>query len=81
MYHAGVEMHWWKGPTACTGGLGTVSIDDLTSALNKPSHPQCDEPAFMFMGISMAGYNFVASVILALMTLGAALRKEWWTPR
>jgi disulfide bond formation protein DsbB len=81
MYHTGVEMHWWQGPTACSGTINDVSLDDLTSALSKPAHPTCDQPAFMFMGISMAGYNFVASVILALFTLGAALRKDWWTAK
>jgi disulfide bond formation protein DsbB len=78
LYHAGVEMHWWLGPTACTGGAGTVSLDDLTAALNKPAHPSCDQPAFQFLGISMAGYNVVASLCLAAASLAAALRKSWW---
>lgn len=79
LYHAGVEMHWWQGPTACTGSVGTISLDDLTAALGKPSHPMCDQPAFVLMGISMAGYNFIASVAFAFMALGAAKRKHWWT--
>jgi disulfide bond formation protein DsbB len=78
LYHAGVEMHWWQGPTACTGSMGAVSLDDLSSALNKPGHTLCDQPAFILGGITMAGYNFIASVALALLTFGAARRKDWW---
>ena len=34
-YHAGVEYHWWPGPTACTGGLtGPVDVNDLMKSLN-----------------------------------------------
>ena len=33
-YHAGVEYHWWAGPTACTGGLtGSLDVNDLAKAL------------------------------------------------
>lgn len=79
-YHAGVEMHWWQGPTTCTGSMGAVSLDDLSAALGKPGHPLCDEPAFLFLGISMAGYNVVAALLLTLFSFGAGLRKQWWTP-
>ncbi|MBY0510597.1 MAG: disulfide bond formation protein B [Rhodospirillaceae bacterium] len=78
LYHAGVEMHWWQGPTACTGSMGAVSLDDLTSALSKPGNPLCDEPAFLFMGISMAGYNVFAALVLGVASTVAALRKPWW---
>ena len=78
-YHAGVEMHWWQGPTTCTGSIGAVSLDDLSAALGKPGHPLCDEPAFLFLGISMAGYNVVVALLLTLFSTGAALHKHWWT--
>ena len=35
-YHAGVEYHWWQGPTACTGGsTGSLDVNDLVNALNR----------------------------------------------
>ena len=77
-YHAGVEMHWWLGPVACTGGASAGTIEDLTSALAKPGHPNCDEPAFLLMGLSMAGYNVIAALILGIASLASALRKDWW---
>ena len=32
-YHVGVEQHWWAGPTACTGGPGSLDVNDLVKAL------------------------------------------------
>jgi disulfide bond formation protein DsbB len=79
LYHVGVEMHWWQGPTACTGSVGAVTLDDLSAALSKPGNPLCDEPAFLFLGISMAGYNVFAALVLGVASTFAALRKAWWT--
>ncbi len=78
LYHTGVEFHWWAGPDTCTGGAVPGSVDELTAALSKPGNPRCDEPAFLFLGISMAGYNVFAALVLAGASLGAALRKDWW---
>ena len=34
-YHAGVEYHWWAGPTACTGALtGSLDVNDLVKSLD-----------------------------------------------
>jgi disulfide bond formation protein DsbB len=78
LYHVGVEMGWWLGPAACTGGARTFSIQDLGASLAQPGGPTCEEPAFVFMGISLAGYNMIAGLALAAISLAAALRKAWW---
>jgi len=75
-YHVGVEQHWWAGPTSCTGGLGTVhSVEDLAALLSKPINiPQCDKVAWSLFGVSMAGYNVLASLVLAGFSALAAKR-------
>ncbi len=78
-YHVGVEQHWWLGPTACSGGAANVSMSDLATALNTPGRPSCDQPAFTFAGISMAGYNFLAAAVLAAGSAVAATRANWWS--
>lgn len=76
LYHVGVEQHWWAGPTSCSGGLGTVrSVEDLAALLSKPIDiPSCDKIAWSLFGISMAGYNLLASIALAAFSALSARR-------
>jgi len=76
-YHAGVEWRFWPGPASCSGG-GKVSMAALKDLLNGAGvkMPQCDQPAWVFAGLSMAGWNTVASVILVTLSLAAALREK-----
>jgi disulfide bond formation protein DsbB len=62
-YHAGVEWHGWPGPDTCTGDLVAApsSVAELLAQLqNKPVVP-CDEAAWVFLGLSMAGWNALLS--------------------
>lgn len=76
-YHAGVEWKFWPGPTTCAGASGPVSAqamgDLLKGARIRP--PACDEAAWVFAGLSMAGWNMLASLALAALSL-AAVRRE-----
>jgi disulfide bond formation protein DsbB len=78
-YHAGVEYHWWQGPTACTGGVSDVSTEDLFAALNKPGRVNCDQPALRVLGISMAGGNAIFCALLALGFAVSSRRKDAWS--
>jgi disulfide bond formation protein DsbB len=77
VYHAGVEWKWWPGPTDCgavdapsTGGKG------ILDSLNTFVPPSCDEAAGRFLGISFAGWNAVASLILAAVAWWSAFRRK-----
>ena len=76
-YHAGVEWKFWPGPQSCTG-VGSVSVADLQAMLNGAGvkGPRCDQPAWIFLGVSMAGWNAVASVILTAFSVAAARRER-----
>jgi disulfide bond formation protein DsbB len=76
-YHAGVEWKWWPGPQSCTGG-GAVSAGAMADLLagKKIAPPQCDQAAWRWLGISMAGWNALASLGLAVLSALAALRPE-----
>ena len=66
LYHAGVEYHWWAGPTACTGGLaGSLNVNDLVNTLNAEKVVRCDEVQLRIAGLSLAGWNVAASAVLA----------------
>ena len=64
-YHVGVEYHWWAGPTACTGGPGSLDVNDLVKALDSVKVVRCDEVQLRIAGLSLAGWNVVASAVLA----------------
>jgi disulfide bond formation protein DsbB len=64
-YHAGVEWHWWQGPTDCTGPLTDLSKGSMLNQLQSVSVVRCDEAAWRLFGISLAGYNVLISLLLA----------------
>ncbi len=71
VYHAGVEMKLWPGPTACTGLGGEISFSDLTN-INATRVVPCDAIQFEFLGITLAGYNALISAAIVLALLAAA---------
>jgi len=75
-YHAGAEWRWWPGPATCSGG--TSHVANLTAFLNgaPAAIPSCDKAAWIFLGLSMAGWNAVISVALTVLsTLAVAQGK------
>ena len=75
IYHAGVEYGWFPGPESCSGtGPTPQTIDELRRQLLAQPVVRCDEPAWTMFGVSMAGYNVLASTALAAGSLFAAAR-------
>lgn len=74
-FHVGVEQGWWEGPSTCSAGpIGGMSADDLLDQIMAAPLVRCDEIAWQMLGLSMAGWNAVLSLGLALLWLGAARR-------
>jgi disulfide bond formation protein DsbB len=72
-YHVGIEQGWWAGPTSCSGsgpGLSGMSGADLLDMTAPTQVVMCDEIAWAFAGLSMAGWNAVLSIGLAAIWLG-----------
>lgn len=80
-YHVGVEARWWPGPTQCAGRAQDYTPADLIAALNQPGRTGCEDPAFVMLGISMAGYNVMVCLVLAFLSTWAARQDAWWTIR
>ncbi len=65
-YHVGVEQHWFAGPSACTAAAGTpTTLEALKAQLLHQQPVRCDEPAWSLFGISLAGWNLLASLAMA----------------
>ncbi len=73
-FHVGVEQQWWRGTTGCHAPAfdPNASIAELREQLLGTGFVPCDQVQWSLFGISMAGYNVVASLGLALASLWAA---------
>jgi disulfide bond formation protein DsbB len=67
VYHSGVEWHFWEGPSTCATSANGVTQDagNLLDDLNAVKGPSCTEAALRVLGLSFAGWNVIASLILA----------------
>ena len=73
IYHVGVEQHWWGSIAACGGGApAEMTLEQLTAALAAPPPKPCDQVDWTLFGLSMAGYNALASLGLAVFSLAGA---------
>ena len=73
VFHVGVELKYWAGPSTCSGGdIGGLSTAELLNQIMNAPIVRCDEVAWSFLGISMAGWNALLSVALAAAALLAA---------
>ena len=74
-YHVGVEQHWFAGPSACTAAGGTPgTLDALRAQLMHQQPVRCDEPAWTLFGISLAGWNLLASLVMSGVCLAVFVR-------
>jgi disulfide bond formation protein DsbB len=74
-YHAGVEADIFEGFTQCTSTAAGGSVDDLLKSIMDAPLVRCDEVQWSFLGISMAGWNAILSILAALSILWLSLRK------
>jgi disulfide bond formation protein DsbB len=65
-YHAGVEWKFWEGPTDCSGPVVDLgSAGNLLQRLDTVKVIRCDEVQWRFLGLSLAGYNVLISLLMA----------------
>ena len=65
-YHVGVEKHWFAGPSACTGAATAAdTVEALKARILGQMPVRCDQPAWALWGISLAGWNLLASLVMA----------------
>ena len=75
-YHAGVEQGWWEGPGSCTSGdISGLTTEQLFDQIMNTPLVRCDEIPWGFLGLSMAGWNFLISAGLILLWAEAIRRQ------
>ncbi|MCF1745003.1 disulfide bond formation protein B [Paradevosia shaoguanensis] len=73
-YHAGVEWGFWPGPTACTGTGDGISFNDLNN-IDAARVIPCDAVQFRFLGISLAGYNALVSLVIVALLVFSIIKQ------
>jgi len=67
-FHAGVERGWWEGPQSCTStSIDNLSTEELLAQIMSAPMVRCDEIPWQMFGLSMAGWNMVISICLAVL--------------
>lgn len=73
IYHSGVEWGWFAGPNDCGGASAPAAagMQDFMKQLQSVRVVSCTEAAWRLLGLSLAGWNALASLaLLALALLG-----------
>lgn len=71
-YHVGVEQHWWGSVAGCAGEAVTdLTLDDLRPEALATGLKPCDRVDWRLFGLSLAGYNVIASALLSAGCLAA----------
>ncbi|MBB3034391.1 disulfide bond formation protein B [Alteriqipengyuania lutimaris] len=73
-FHAGVEYGWWEGITGCAK-IPTASEGSALDAILATPLIRCDVAPWSFLGVSLAGFNFIISVTAGIAALALLARK------
>ena len=72
VYHAGVEQGWFV--SACAAPMSGGTIEDIRAQVMDAPLTRCDEVPWSLIGVSLAGWNAIASVIMAGVASFGAVR-------
>ena len=73
VYHAGAEWKFWPGPDTCAGAQEVAkAAGSLIKELETTRVVRCDEAAIRILGLSFAGWNVIASLVIAGLSARAA---------
>ena len=76
-WHVGVEYGWWTGPKSCLAAPVDISRIDMDNVFDTPiKGPACSDVPWSLLGISMAGYNGLLSMLAALFCFRAIRRAK-----
>jgi disulfide bond formation protein DsbB len=66
LYHLGVEQHWFAGPSACTPSTApAATLEEMRQRILAAPIVRCDEVQWSLYGVSLAGWNLLASLVMA----------------
>lgn len=78
-YHNGVEMKWIDAPSACSSGSSAgLTLEQMRAQIMNAPLVSCDQAMAYIFGLSLAAWNMILSLGLALFSAWAffAIRKR-----
>ena len=70
-YHLGVEQHWFAGPSTCTPSTAApATLDEMRQRILNAQVVRCDQAQWSLYGVSLAGWNLLASFAMAVICFG-----------
>jgi disulfide bond formation protein DsbB len=79
-FHAGVEWKFWPGPIDCSGPINSFgAAGNMLNRLQDIRIVRCDAAAWRLFGISLAGYDVLVSLALAIVAAFGA-KMAWARP-
>lgn len=72
VYHVGVEQGWFA--SECAAPMSGGSLEDIKAQIMDAPLTRCDEVPWSLIGVSLAGWNAIASVIMAGVAAFGAVR-------
>jgi disulfide bond formation protein DsbB len=75
-YHVGVEQHWFTGPTACTASSSpATTLEEMKRQIFATQPVLCDQVQWSLFGVSLAGWNLLASLAMVAICLTTIARR------
>lgn len=65
VFHAGVEQRWWEGLTTCSTVAKGATPEELLKSIMATPLIRCDQIAWSFLGLSLAAWNGLISLLSA----------------
>ena len=76
--HFGIEKGYWTMSTSCSNISGDFdNIDSLRNFLSEVPITKCDEVIWSYLGISMAGYNMLFSLLNFILSIFFIVRENY----
>ncbi len=72
VYHVGVEQGWFA--SACAAPMSGGTIEDIRAQVMNAPLTRCDEVPWSLIGVSLAGWNAIASAVMAIVAAFGAVR-------
>ncbi len=75
-YHAGIEYGFWPGPADCSGGGVKLPTEGgVFDSISSSEIVRCNVVAWSMLGISLAGFNFLFSLVAVALAVMGAMRE------